>query len=199
MEYREFHLPKKGVNTLVILSQNQYLAQPSIFDQIEGEQGFLRREWPKVYQDPEYEYWMNNPQEPTTRFLIISDSIVIAHAAVFEKRIFNQSLRLLGLGGVLVRAEERGKGYGSYLTDAATAWIRSRDSDIGALICNPSLIAFYERFYWEQLPNQSRIRYGVTEETAHSIREITMAIRISEGAKNSKEIESGLLYLGKPF
>src|SRR3989344_1779559 len=77
----------EGNPSVLILTQEEYLGRPDIFEQVEGEKGFLRTEWTKVYEDPEYAGWMNTPEEPTNRFLLVQGSVVTAHAAVLEREV----------------------------------------------------------------------------------------------------------------
>ena len=194
--------------SLITLTQEEYITRSEIFEQIEGETGFLRTEWPKVYEDLEYAGWMNTPSEPTQRFILMQGPVISAHAAVLERdvEIGGVHVRIAGLGGMIVRQEERSKGYGSKVSKSASAWItinaQERDLDMALLICDPSLIPFYEKFGWTVLPQSQEIKYGITEETSHSMQagQVTMAIYLSEKATNSQaDIERYNSYLGKPF
>ena len=168
----------------------------------------MRKQWPKLWESDEYGKRTSEPDDQVTHFLGIENGVVISHVKVFKRsfKLEDNTYLMVGLGEVLVRPEERGKGYGSNITDVSTNWIKEvaeKDKiDIAMLICKPDLVPFYSKFGWQKLPNSKGIKYGVSEEESHPTEDgqVTMAIYLSDKAKDSKErIESSHLYLGRLY
>lgn len=192
--------------SLLILPQEELVTRHDISIQTEGEHGILGQQWPKLYKEPEWAGWMNYPNEPVTRFLILRDKAVIAHTAVCERQLENPRIKMAVLGGVLVIKEDRGKSYGPLILDTATKWIIShaeeRKFDIATLTCRKANESAYKKFGWKTLPNSNIVRYGLTEEASHekSGEELTMIIYLSPKAVAIQDdLESKPVYFGKPF
>ena len=199
-------LKKDLIQKLLILTQLEYSTQNNVFSQLEGRSGLIYKQWPKLYKNPEYKKWMRDPNEATTRFILVIDNVVVTHAAVFERKLQANGLKIAGLGGVVVKADQRGKNYGHFIVEAATNWIKAnsdvRNIDIALLTCHPKYELFYKRHGWKKLANSEKIRYGDSIDTSQprTDGEITMIIYLSTGAIEKRHVlEATSPYFGRSF
>ncbi len=189
-----------------ILKLEDYLGNLGVREQVEGEGGLLRTEWPKIFQSPEYAGWMSTPDERPVRFVYIRWGEVLSHAAVMSRKINfeNSELNMAGLGGVITRPAVRNRGLGSEVTSKATQWIldgkeNRKNFDFAALTCDPAHEHYYEKFGWLEVNMQRRIYFGLDINNGHNHSSTVMAISITDLGQEVLNKRRGNLFLGKPW
>lgn len=102
--------------------------------------------WPYTYQMQIK--WMNENLNGSDLHLILNkDSKTVAYLNLIniDLRINNKECQSFGIGNVC--SAENGKGYGNELMKLTNRFIKE-DNKPGLLFCKPSLVGFYEKFYW---------------------------------------------------
>jgi GNAT superfamily N-acetyltransferase len=70
----------------------------------------------------------------------------------------DRAVRVGGIGGVKTHPAARGRGFASSAIRRALDFFRDRgDVDFVLLVCEPELVAFYERFGWRTFPGELRV------------------------------------------
>jgi GNAT superfamily N-acetyltransferase len=89
---------------------------------------------------------------------MIEDGRLIAHAGWVPVRALagGAAVDAVGLGGVMVHRDHRGRGVGGLLVAGAMARMGALGRPIGLLFCRTQRVPFYQRLGWEVL------QYGVT-------------------------------------
>lgn len=118
--------------------------------------------------------WIHRPQHHPTHFVLVEDGVLISHVGVLWKELEHDGASYLtyGLGEVLTRPSCRGRGHGSRLVAAATAFIRESNADIGLFTCAPGLVAFYAAHGW--IPMTDAILFGGHRLAPRPSAEVTM-------------------------
>lgn len=194
---------------IFILTQEAYKNNQNLVEQIEGANGIIRNEWPKVFEDPEYSGWMSGVNEhPIRLFLTDGKDGVLSHAGIIERRINNggEGFTFLGLGGVIVKPDMRGRGYGWEVASIATSWIRRSatiyDVDVAMLSCGQAHTQFYSVMGWELVDDKRGFLFGQDSVKAVPHSENIMTIPLSgKGEELIANINrrAKSLYFGKPF
>ena len=72
----------------LILPRTEFVNH-DVFQQVEGENGFLRKQWPKLWESDEYGKRTSEPDDQVTHFLGIENGVVISHVKVFKRSFRN--------------------------------------------------------------------------------------------------------------
>jgi predicted GNAT family N-acyltransferase len=118
--------------------------------------------------------WIHRPQHHPTHFVLVEDGVLISHVGVLWTELEHEEASYLtyGLGEVLTRPSCRGRGHGSQLVAAATAFIRESNADIGLFTCAPRNVAFYAAQGW--IPMTEAILFGGPRSAPHLSAEVAM-------------------------
>jgi GNAT superfamily N-acetyltransferase len=93
----------------------------------------------------------------------------------------DRAVRVGGIGGVKTHPAARGRGFASSAIRRALDFFRDRgDVDFVLLVCEPALVAFYERFGWRTFSGELRVsQRGATVPFTFNLC-MTATLRISE-------------------
>jgi GNAT superfamily N-acetyltransferase len=80
----------------------------------------------------------------------------LCHIGVFlrDAKWNDRDVRVGGIGGVKTHPAARGRGFASTAIRLAFDFFRKHNADFALLVCEPKLIAFYERLGWQTLPGK---------------------------------------------
>jgi aminoglycoside 2'-N-acetyltransferase I len=97
------------------------------------------------------------------------DGEVICHVGIYRREVTwnGRKFRAGGIGGVLTRADSRGRGYASMALNAAIQTLKHEGAtDFGLLFCEPHTAPFYEGRGWKAFDGeiyaeqpQGRVRF----------------------------------------
>jgi predicted N-acetyltransferase YhbS len=92
-------------------------------------------------------------------FLLVEDGRVLSYGRTIRAVVdqVDNRLTVYGLGDLVTRPDVRRKGYGSQITEAATAHIlKQDDADLAVLLTDPAMELFYARHGWRHAPGVIR-------------------------------------------
>ena len=102
------------------------------------------------------------------------------HVGIYRREVKwnGRRIRVGGIGGVLTRADFRGRGYASVALNAAIRTLRDEGAtEFAMLFCEPHIAAFYQARGWKPFEGeiyaeqpQGRIRFDVIAPYVHDIR-----------------------------
>lgn len=78
-------------------------------------------------------------------------------ALLREARWGDRPVRVGGVGGVKTHPAARGRGLASAALRLALDFLRAGGADFGLLVCEPTLVAFYERLGWRAFDGELRV------------------------------------------
>jgi GNAT superfamily N-acetyltransferase len=84
----------------------------------------------------------------------------LCHAGLFvrDAKWNDRPVRVGGVGGVKTHPAARGRGLASAAIRLALDFFRGREADFALLVCEPALVAFYERLGWRTFPGELLVR-----------------------------------------
>ena len=163
---------------------------------------YVRVQWPALL-DRRTPLWESTPYPPDGRHFVLSDGdLLIAHALTHRRRLdhLGQSWIVGALSSVFVYPTHRGSGYGDQIVRAATAELRSGETDFSLLFCGERVRSLYIRNGSAHVPDLE-IAYGDARSPlllnkTHP-KGYTLALPGSaRAAENWSRIESAPLYVG---
>jgi predicted N-acetyltransferase YhbS len=83
--------------------------------------------------------------------LVAHAGLVVAPVSVGDTRT-----KVVGLGGVIVSADQRGRGLARLVVTAAMEYARGMGPDLGLLFCWPDRAPLYQRLGWQMLEGDVR-------------------------------------------
>jgi predicted N-acetyltransferase YhbS len=92
---------------------------------------------------------------------LMDDGLLVGHAGWVASSVQTagrQVVEVLGLGGVIMHADYRGRGVGAQLVEGAMHRMSASGVGVGMLFCRPERLAFYGRLGW--LPITDPVRVG---------------------------------------
>jgi aminoglycoside 2'-N-acetyltransferase I len=84
-----------------------------------------------------------------------ADGVALCYVGVIlrEARWNDRGVRVGGIGGVKTHPASRGRGFATTAMKRALDFFQEQgDVDFGLLVCEPSLVPFYERLGWRRFP-----------------------------------------------
>jgi GNAT superfamily N-acetyltransferase len=90
---------------------------------------------------------------PDRHVVVTDDGATIGHAGflLIEVEVDGVELRGVGLGGVMVHPDRRGRGIGENLVRETTSRMGSLRRSFGMLFCRDARLPFYERMGWRKV------------------------------------------------
>ena len=122
----------------------------------------LEAEWP----DPDGEAALHpliDPELHPTYFVLTELDHVVTYGRTIWATVarHDQRFKLYGLGDLVTRPEDRRKGHGRRLVDAATSHIHSdREADAALLLTEPNLESIYRRSGWDAVSGMRVVTGG---------------------------------------
>ncbi|MFE0102698.1 GNAT family N-acetyltransferase [Streptomyces sp. NPDC059009] len=110
------------------------------------------------------------------------DGRLVAHAGLLELpvEVAGAGTRVVGVGGVAVAPDVRGRGLARLVLAGALEHARTMGPDHGLLFCRPPLVALYERLGWSALGVDVRVEQPGGRVVTMPLR--TMVTPLREGA-----------------
>ncbi len=96
-------------------------------------------------------------KDKTGHVALVEEGWVLAHAGWVPADVRVETggtLPVVGLGGVMVHRDHRGRGLGHRLVAAAMERMGRLERPVGLLFCRPVRIPFYDRLGWHPLTSQ---------------------------------------------
>lgn len=158
----------------------------------------LDRVWPRALPDARSaEHPLHDPNTHPTCMMLMKDGTLVAYTGVPWKMIehANETYTAYGLSCVMSHPDFRGQGYGRQMVDAATAFIKSNNPDLGIFTCDPPLQPFYEGSGWTIIENSPLI--GGTRQKpfpSDTLNKVTMG-----GFFSPKAIQNQAAFTGVPI
>ena len=90
-------------------------------------------------------------QEKTDHVGLIDEGQLIGHAGWIASRVRaadGQVVEVLGLGGVMIHGDRRGRGVGGVLVRGTMEKMRASGGSLAMLFCRPERLSFYGRLGW---------------------------------------------------
>lgn len=119
---------------------------------------FIRTQWPSIDGGLIREAYPS-ALEPTYYTVSDSGELLLSMAATFEAPLSaaGELWAAVCLGNVFTFPAARRRGLGRLVVKAATRDIRASQVDVGALLCDATLQAFYQSQGWEPVPSSQTI------------------------------------------
>jgi predicted acetyltransferase len=105
---------------------------------------------------------------------------IVCHVGLYRREVIwnGRKMRAGGIGGVLTRADERGRGYATLALNAAIATLKDeRSTDFALLFCEPHLARFYQGRGWKPFGGEiyaeqpdGRIRFEAIAPYVHDLK-----------------------------
>jgi predicted acetyltransferase len=105
---------------------------------------------------------------------------IVCHVGLYRREVIwnGRKMRAGGIGGVLTRADERGRGYATLALNAAIATLKDeRSTDFALLFCEPHLAPFYQGRGWKPFGGEiyaeqpgGRIRFEAIAPYVHDLK-----------------------------
>ncbi|MEU6373510.1 GNAT family N-acetyltransferase [Streptomyces sp. NPDC046909] len=112
-------------------------------------------------------------RDKDVHFGVLRQGRLVAHAGLVEVAVSvgDRSLRVAGLGGVIVAPGMRGHGLARAVVGAAVAHARGTEAEFGILFCLPDRVPLYERLGWRVLDGGMRVEQpgGVIDHPLHTL------------------------------
>ncbi len=148
---------------------------------------FQRMQWPAGFMGANrLRDWIHHSKHHPTHFVFAEKGVLISYVGVAWKDLEHdgETYKTYGLSGVLTYPAFRRQGYGRRLVDAATAYIRQSDADIGLFTCAPGLERFYGVSGW--IPMERSALLGGPRSAPYRCEEPTMMGFFSEKGKRGR-------------
>jgi GNAT superfamily N-acetyltransferase len=155
-----------------------------------------RIEWPGGYVgENRLRDWVQRPRFHPRHFLLVERGILVSYVGVVWKLLEHggETYKTYGLSGVYTYPAFRREGHGRRLVDAATAFIRTSDADIGLFMCKPRNVRFYAAAGWIPMPRTAL--FGGPRSAPYPSGEVTLTGFFSEKGKRGRvSFETGPIF-----
>ncbi len=159
---------------------------------------FLRMQWPDGFVgENQFRNWVTKEADHPVHIVLVERGILISHTNVVWKPLEHEGVtfKTYGLTGVFTYPAFRGKGYGSRIVRAGTAYIDQSDADIAMFHCDLELQAFYVRSDWTLMPEATT--FIGSREAPEEVADVLMMRFISEKGRAARAtFERGTVYFG---